>query len=249
MLDLSITFFVLASNETSLLYETVSKIKEKCPAENIDKIIVVLKSNKCKSYYAMLKFKQEKSWHDIQSYVQKSDNFRDALAELPPMVTGTHFVFIGADTEMNPETISDFVEEAKINPNSIIAASKWKKESVVRGYGTVSAFCSRTMNLIACLLIRKKASDLFTLYQIYPVSVYNLMNFTNPSKFVYEYSLKPLRAGMEYKEIPTTFIKATESETNFNVFSRIKYFNGFIFTALRLGMTPKRFLVKKDKIN
>lgn len=243
--DLSITIFVLASNETEILYKTVNKIKEKCPIENIDRIIVVLKSSKCKSYSAMLKYKEKESWQDIQMYVQKSDNIRDALAELPSMVNGSHFIFMGADMEMNPDSILDFVNEAKKNPNCIIAASKWMKESVVEGYGKFAKFCSRTMNAIACLLIRKRATDLFTMYQIYPVSIYKAMHFNNPKTFGYEYTLKPVRLGAAYKEIPTVYINYSDRKTNFNFFSRAKFLNVFLSTALRLGLTPKKILLRE----
>lgn len=241
-LNLSITFFVLATNETDLLYETVSKIKEFCPPENLNDIIVVLSSNTCPSFYALKKYKEEDSWKDVKSYTQKSRNIEGTVAELPPMVTGTHFVFMGADMEMNPATIKDFICEAKKNPDCIVAASKWKKESVIVGYGKFNKLCSRTMNLIACIFIRKRATDIFTIYQLYPMSVYKKMQFKDPKTFGYEYTLKPLRLGADYKEIPTSYEKAHNRKTNFNFFFRARLLTKFLSTAFRLGITPKKYL-------
>lgn len=243
--DVSVTFFVLATNETETLYKTVCGIKENCPPENLSKIVIVLRSDNCPSYEALKKFKQEESWSDIQSYVQKSDRIEDMFAELPPMVSGTHFVFMASDMEMNPATIADFVREAKKNPECIVAASKWVKGSVVEGYKKFHEFCSRTMNLIACLLIRKRASDMFSFFQIYPLSVYKAMKFNDPKRFGYEYTLKPLRLGVEYKEVPTIYINSSDDKTNFNFFHRAKFLLVFIFTALRIGFTPKKYLLKE----
>lgn len=240
---LAVTFFVLASYETDLLFETVSEIKDKCPPENLDKIIVVVKSDKCPSYLAMTNYIKNDLLKDVELYVQKSNNISDTLAELPSLVSGTHFVFIAADKEMNTDTIPDFIRMAKIRPSAIIAASKWKKESIVEGYGIFPEICAKAMNTLACLLIRRKATDLFTIYQLYPVKVYHSMNFNNSKSFGYEYTLKPVRFGIEYIEIPTVYKKTYGSKSNYNFLYRAVFLFDFLFTALRIGLTPKKYLL------
>lgn len=240
----SVTVFVLASNEVVSLRKTINRIKENCRDDDLEKIIIVLKSETCPSFFEAEKLIAENS--KVELYIQKAPTAALCLAELPPMAESSHFVIMAADMEMNPDNIKDFVEIAKCRPESIICAAKWLKESTVEGYGLVHELCSRTMNSFISLLFNKKIKDPFSVFQIYPVSVYKKMNFNNPSAFLYEYTLKPLRLGVEYKEIPTIYRKRHEEKSNFNIFTLVNVAVCFCLTALRIRFTPKRYF-NEDK--
>lgn len=214
----SVTIFVLASNETTLLEETVTNIQKFCCGDDLEKIVIVLKSRDCPAYKTAQKLSDECSDGKTELYFQKAGTLETCIAEVPTLVKSSHFIIMAADMEMSPESIKTFVEKAKKHPERIICASKWLKGSVVEGYGKFHEFGSRTLNFIVSLIIGKRASDVVSLYQICPYSVYRKMDFHNPKTFAYEYTIKPLYLGVEYEEIATIYRKRGEGKTSYNYF-------------------------------
>ncbi len=240
----SVTIFVLASNEVISLRKTVEKIKDNCNDKDLEKIIIVLKSETCPSFSEAEKLITEN--RKVELYIQKAPTAALCLAELPPMAESSHFVIMAADLEMSPDSIKDFISVAKRHPERIVCAAKWLKGSTVEGYGFVHELCSRTMNLFISLLFAKNIKDPFSVFQIYPVSVYREMNFKDPSAFLYEYTLKPLRLGVEYTEIPTVYKKRREEKSNFNIVTLVDVAMRFCLTAVKIRFTPKRYF-NEDK--
>ncbi len=238
----SLTVFVMATNETDSLCETILKIKENCSSSDLEKIIIVARSRDCLSYHTAKALISESTDDKIELYVQKSQDSVRCVYEFPFLVKSSHFVIMGADLEMDPNNIKDFVAGAKKKPEAIICASKWMKGSVVEGYGMFHEFGSRLMNNFVALLFNTKAKDIFSLYQMYPVCVYDKMKFSNQSTFVYEYTLKPLRMGIRYEEIPTVYKKRSEGKSTVNIPFMFKLAFEFCTTALRIRFTPKRYL-------
>lgn len=239
----SLTVFVLASKETDSLRKTVLEIRKNCNNEDLEKIIVVTKTADCPGYFEAVKMIEENFCDKLEVYVQRLENGIECLIDLPGLVTGSHFVVMASDMEMDPENIRVFVKKAKEYPERIICASKWMKGSTVEGCGGFHAFASYMTNKAIALLYGVKATELFSIYQIYPLSVFKRMNFNRPKYFMYEYTLKPLRAGVEYEEIPTKYKKRQEGKSTFN-FPLVMLGMGmkFCITALRIRFTPKRYL-------
>lgn len=235
-----VTIFVLASNETNILRKTINEIYKNCSVDDIEKVVVVLKSNFCPSFYEIQKILEEHTYEKLQMYVQKAPNAVLCIAELPPLAEGTHFIIMSGDAEMNPASIKDFVALAKKSPEKIICAAKWHKDSLVEGYGFFHAICSRAMNLFVNILFNKSVRDPFSMFQIYPISIYQKLNFARPERFIYEYTLKALKNGIEYEEIPTVYRKRSEGKSNFNLLILIKTAIIFCATAVRIRFFSKR---------
>lgn len=235
----SVTIFILASNETESLNLTVQNLYRLKHFSDIDKIIIVTKNNTCAAYCAAEKIISENSDGKVQLYVQKSDCVEKCLAEIPLIAEGSHFVIMVADGEMEISRIDEFISLSKKSPGKIVCASKWHKESTVIGYGKLHEFFSRSLNLFVSLVIGKKATDLFTIYQIYPVSVYKRLNFSNDKSVVYEYTLKAIRNGVEYEEIPMVYKQRNEGKSNFNYTKLFCTAILFCLTALKIRFSPK----------
>ncbi|MGN1195261.1 MAG: glycosyltransferase family 2 protein [Acutalibacteraceae bacterium] len=239
----SVTIFVLASNETTLLEETVTNIRKYCTGNDLEKIVIVLKSRDCLSYAIAQKLSDECEDGKVELYFQKAKTLETCIAEIPSLVRSSHFIIMASDMEMSPTAIETFVEKAKKHPERIICASKWLKGSVVEGYGMFHEFGSRTMNTFVSLLIGSEVTDPFSIYQIYPNSVYEKMNFENTPHPEFEYTLRPLRCGVEYEEIPTVYKKRDQGKTNFNYTRLFLTAARFCYTAVRLRLTsPERLL-------
>lgn len=232
-----VTFFILTTNETQLLRNTVSVIRNTCADDDIAKIVIVAKNNTCDGYREAKAITQEQKDGKTEAYVQKSDTLELCLAELPPMVQSSHFLIMAADMEMRPDDVHILIEHAKKHPQRIICASKWHKDSKVSGYGHLHALGSRTINTFISILFQKKIKDPFSIYQIFPICVYNKCNFNNPSTFAYEYTLKPIRYGFEYEEIPTVYEKRKQGKTNFSFCRRADTALTFCSTAIKVRFT------------
>lgn len=227
-----LTVFVLANNETDLLITTINSVKFFCNPNDLAKIVIVAKNRSCLSY----KVANELSRSDpvIELYVQQAPTAQLCLAELPTLVTSSHFVIMAADMEMSPANLPDFISGVKEHPDRIICAAKWMEGSTVIGYGALHAVCSKIMNRIISVLFKEKVYDPFSIYQIYPLDLYKKMNFDNPKNFLYEYTLKPLSAGAEYEEIPTVYQKRKTGKSNFNLITLACVGMKFLITGFKI---------------
>ncbi len=228
----ALTVFLLANNETDLLRLTIEEIKKACNQSDLAKITVVAKNNQCQSFFETKKIMETDSLVDL--YVQKAPSAELCLAELGPLVTTSHFVIMAADMEMSPASLTTFIEKAKKHPNRIVCAAKWLKGSSVNGYSFLYGFCCKIMNRFISVIFSKKVYDPFSIFQIYPIELYNKMGFRNPETFLYEYTLKPLSMGEEYEEIPTVCVKRKSGKSNFKLPTLIKVGTKFLYTGLKI---------------
>lgn len=230
----SVTVFILSSNEDELLKETVFQINENVEREDIDKLVIVAKNDSCSGYLTAKEIAADKSIGNIEVYVQKTADIVSCISELPPLVSGSHFIIMCADLENDPVIVGNLVEKAKENPEAIICAAKWHKDSVVENYGLFKSICSRAVNTFVSILYGRKIKDPFSIFQIYPMSVYNEMHFELNPDFLYEYTLRPLSRGSEYIEIPTFYSRRSEGKSNFGLLKEIEVTVKYCFTALKL---------------
>lgn len=234
----SLTVFILASNETESLNNTVGAIRTLRYYEDISDIVIVVKSTDCPAYFQAVKIAESLD-DNIEIYVQKSASLEQCIAELPELVKSSHFVITVADGEMQIENIDTFILKAKEKPERIVCAAKWHKDSTVQGYEKFHEFGSRLMNILVSVLFGKKVKDPFSIYQIFPVSIYNKLNYRNPKTFVYEYTTKALRNNVEYEEIPTFYKKRIEGKTNFNYIKLFQAAAFFGYTAVKVRFEPR----------
>ena len=244
----SLTVFVLASNETESLNNTVSRIRALKYYEDICRVVLVVKSADCPAYTAGEKIVAAYD-EKIEMYIQKSASLELCIAELPTLVKSSHFVITVADGEMEIENIDTFISKAKEHPERIICAAKWHKESKVFGYGHFNEFGSRCINLFTSIIFGKKVTDPFSICQIFPMSVYNSLNYRNFEKFAYEFTVKALRNDKEYEEIPTVYKIRTEGKTNFNYINLFRTAFLFCSVALRIRLGPKEDIADKNEVN
>ncbi|MGN0444388.1 MAG: hypothetical protein ACI4F5_07230 [Acutalibacteraceae bacterium] len=234
----SLTIFLLASNETQLLRQTVEIIEKSCNIDDICEIRIVLKGEKCPSCSEAWKLQSEHE--NINVCVQKSASIKGCFSELPPTAESSHFLIMASDMETDPNSVKEMIEISKENPDAIVCASKWAKGSVVSGYGVMHSFCSRTINKIAALIVGRNIRDPFSVFEIYPSDVFRRTEFPVPSKVWAEYSCRPLLAGEKYIEIPTRYSKRSEGKSNIRLLYLVTSAIEFIKTVILLRITYKR---------
>lgn len=242
----SLTIFVLANTETTLLKQTLDILINDCATEDIEKIVIVLKNKTCPSASEAQLFISENPTAKIEIYIQKSHSLEGCIGELPLLVKSSHFLIMASDMETAPTSVVDLLRKSKENPDAIVCASKWHKKSHVEGYGKIHEIGSRIMNGVVSLIFNKNLTDPFSVFQIYPLSIYKKMLFDHslPVKTAYEYSLKALRCGFDYIEIPTVYKKRSEGKSAIKPLKLCSIAIIFMFTAIRLKFTKKNNLLK-----
>lgn len=238
----SLTVFLMATNETDILEKTVHGVLDNCPDEDLGKIVVFLISEDCPSAHTVRRMIAEKVSSKLEMRVQSSRSSYEAFAEIPTLCETSHFVIMASDGEMSPETLKDFIAIAKKKPYSIVCGAKWNKKSVVEGHMLHRKIGSRFLDIFAAAVFGVEATDLFSIFQIYPTQLYKDMNFRKPAHFVCEFTLKPLRYGVEYIEIPTVYRHEKGRKNNWSFLRLLMLAAFYSVDVIRIRFTPKKFL-------
>lgn len=233
----SLTVIIPASNETDTLRETVNGVLQSGAYDDISRIVLFLKSENCRSAEIARKLMEESCCNKIEIVIQKTNNYQSAFMEIPSLVKSSHFLVLVSDGEMDPRTIEELVPIAKEKPESVVCGSKWHKDSVVENASFIQALGSKIINKFAALVFGVKATDIFSIFQIYPLDLYKKTKAS-----IAEFTLKPLRLGVEYIEIPTFYKREIGRKSNFNFIGFFKMGLGYIKTIFKVRFTSKNKL-------
>ena len=228
-----LTIVVLASTERQTLKTTIELLLKNCRTEDIKEIIIFLISSDCPSAEIAEIISKDSSFPiPIRCCVQEMPGLSPAVFEIPQHVSSSHFLIIASDLEMNPLSVPAMIETSKQYPDAIVCASKFQEGSRRENYGKLHYFFNRAVNFTVERILNIRGTELITTFQIYPLSLFEKMEFTNPKRTFYEYTIRPLSVGVEYIEIPTDYKKRTEGDSNFNPWRYVKLGVNFISTAL-----------------
>lgn len=230
----SLTVIIPAANETDTLTETVNGVLKSGAYDDISKIILFLKSENCPSAEVAKQLVETSNCSKMEIKIQKTATYATAFTEIPFLVESSHFLVLVSDGEMDPRTIEDLVRIAKEKPDSIVCGSKWHKDSVVENASLIRSAGSKALNKLAALVFGVKATDIFSIFQVYPLSLYKRLR-TDISDF----TLKPLRIGVEYIEIPTFYKREEGRKSNFNISGVLMLAFKHIYSIIKVRLTPK----------
>lgn len=230
----SLTVIIPAANETDTLTETVEGVLKSGAYDDISKIILFLKSENCPSAEVANHLIATSNCDKMEIQIQKTATYATAFTEIPFLAKSSHFLVLVSDGEMDPRTIEDLVRIAKEKPDSVVCGSKWHKDSVVENASFVRSLGSKALNRFAALVFGVKASDIFSIFQVYPLELYKRLK-TDISDF----TLKPLRIGVEYIEIPTFYKREEGRKSNFNLRGVLGLAFKHIHSIFKVRFTPK----------
>lgn len=230
----SLSVIIIASNETTTLKQTLNGVLHSDTYDDISQIILFLKSDNCPSAAVAQEISDQVNDKKIEIHAQKAEAFDSAFLEIPQLIKSTHFVIMVSDGEVDPRTLKDFVTLAKQKPESIICGSKWHKNSTVENASFIRKIGSKILNNFAAFVFGVNASDIFSIFQIYPTA---LLKKLNPNLF--EYTLIPLRLGIEYIEIPTHYKREEGRKSNLNLPKLLKLTIRYTLSIFRVRFTPK----------
>lgn len=239
-----LTVVLLASTEQQSLKETVRLLLKYCEADDLAEIIIFLISADCPSAEAAAEIMRDSSIPvPVRCCIQQMPGLSAGIFELSHLIHSSHFLIIGSDLEMDPHTVPKMIETSKQHPGAIVCASKFQKGALRENYGRLHYLCNRAVNTAVELILNIRGTELISTFQIYPLDLFKRMQFINPKRTFYEYTIRPLSLGAEYIEIPTNYKRREEGASNFNPRKYIDLGVTFIRTAI----SERKRLNKQNK--
>ncbi len=225
---------VLASTEQQSLKDTVDILLKKCNSNDISEIVILMLSDSCPSAETAREIEKDKSLPvRVRLHIQKTPGLYPAVYEATTIAENcSHFLIIGSDLEMDPNSVPEMIELSKKNPDAVICASKFKKGSRRENYGVIHYLCNRAVNLGVEILLKVRGTELLSTFQIYPYDLLREMNFTDLYRTYYQYAFRPAERKGKYIEIPTDYIRRSEGASNYNPKRYIDLGMTFLKTAL-----------------
>jgi len=190
-------------NEVESLNRVVNAVFGQ-PGKNIREIIIVVCSKTTADSLAACHSLCEKYKGRIRILQQTLPFLGGALREGLAAVHSSHVVVMYSDGESAPHSIGALIREAERNPDAIISASRWLKESTFAGYSKIKYVLNYLFQKVFSLFYWTRVTDFTFGYRIYPVPLMQTIDWQETGHaFVFESIVKPLRLRIKIIEIPT----------------------------------------------
>ena len=223
----SVTILLPAMDETYSLEQTVDTIVSTCSRQDLAEFIFLL----CKRTTIETRKVAESLVQKYQSIVpiyiheQTLPFVGGAIREGIDLAKGTHVVMMSSDLETDPHVIKIFIEQAKLSPDKIITATRWKGGGGFEGYNKVKLICNMIFERLIGLFYFTSLSDLTYAYRIFPSNLMKTIRWEElKHPFFLETALKPLRLGVKFEEVPAHWTARTEGVSQNTFFANFKYF-------------------------
>jgi len=237
----SVSILMAAINEIYSFRQTFDIIAKTCNPADIEEIIIILcerTTKECREtaneIMAIDIGVPIKILYQAQDMPFAGGAFREGFKA----AIGSHVIVMGTDLETDPYLVHTFIERAKLNPDAIITASRWINGGGFKGYNKVKLVCNYVFQKILSLIFLTKLTDITFGFQLSPTKLVRSIKwdeFRHP--FFLETTLKPLRLGTKFIEVPMKWVARNEGKSQ----------NSFIlcFTYLRT-VFHVRFMKKSD---
>jgi glycosyltransferase involved in cell wall biosynthesis len=237
----SVTIILPVMNETSSLRQTVEVILRDTPRELIQELfIVVCKKTSAQSMTAIADLQKEFGGLIIV-HQQQLPFLGGAIREAFERARGSHAIMMASDLETDPKDVRVLIEEEQKNPNGIVTGSRWQNTGHFEGYSKIKLICNWLFQRFFCALYRTRLTDMTFAYRIFPVKLVQAIQWEElRHPFLFETLVKPLRLGVEVKEIPSVWRARTEGESQNTFFRNFAYFK----TGLKARFASRRSILK-----
>lgn len=179
----------------------------------------------------------------IVVHTQKLPFLGGAVREAFDLCHGTHVIMMASDLETDPNLVQKLIEEEKKNPEMIVTATRWRKGGDFQGYNPLKLVFNYLFQKFFSLLYGVNLSDMTYGYRIFPTSLVQSIQWEElRHPFLFETILKPLRLGVQVKEIPGVWSARKEGQSQNTFLRNFEYFP----IGLKVRFTKKSNLLKKE---
>jgi glycosyltransferase involved in cell wall biosynthesis len=220
----SATIILPVINETYSLLTTVDSIIQTSKAD-VQELLIVVCDKTTPEAIAAIKTLSERLGSLVVVHHQKLKYLGGAMREAFSLARGTHTIMMASDLETDPTLVPRLIAEARAHPNAIITVTRWHTEGGFVDYSRVKLVANWIFQKVFSLIYWTRLSDMTYAYRIFPTRLMQAINWEElRHPFLLETLVKPLRLGVQVREIPGIWRARTEGESQ-NTFARnFEYF-------------------------
>jgi cellulose synthase/poly-beta-1,6-N-acetylglucosamine synthase-like glycosyltransferase len=240
--DLSVSVILPVTDETFSLRQSVEIISATC-GKNIKEFIIVIYKKTTNESREVIQELQNKMPGKIVVHTQKLPFLGGAVREAFDLSRGTHVIMMASDLETDPNLVQTLIEEEKKDPNMIVTATRWRKGGDFQGYNPLKLVFNYIFQKFFSLLYGVNLSDMTYGYRIFPTSLVQSIQWEElRHPFLFETILKPLRLGIQVKEIPGVWSARKEGQSQNTFLRNFEYFP----IGVKVRFTKKSKLLKQQ---
>jgi hypothetical protein len=228
-------------NETSSLEQVVSTLAEEAGPDILEFLLVVCERTTRESLAVCEKLRARYPDKLSVMFQKKLPHMGGAIREAFEIVRGSHVVVVFADAESDPHTVKGMIEKARQFPDAVISASRWIEGGKFEGYAPFKKMINYLGQILLSLLYGPRLTDYTFGYKLYSCALVRSIRWEElRNSFSLETTLKPLRLGVPFIEVPTVWRPRREGESQFPLY---RYWR-FAWIAVKIRFCPKRLLLK-----
>ncbi len=227
----SVTVAIGATDETQSLINTVDGIFSTCNPQDIEKIMIVTPRMVSTECLKAINFLTDKYPHKTERLIQKKAGIGGAMQDAIAHTESSHIMFLAADSAMDIDCIKKMTDEAKLNPQSIIKASRWLQKNSFKNYNKLKKILNKTAQIFLRVLYNTDITDFTGAILTAPTQTYKSINFTSTDfSCLLEATLLPVKMGCDFKEVPAMCYGRTQGNSK----NSFKQTAAYLKTAIRL---------------
>lgn len=225
MTAMQLSIIVAVYSETISLEETVERLL-KNDRGYIKEIILAVSPRSTDECMQVCK-KLVLNNNNVRMHIQKNNPGQGwAFREGIDISRGTHAAIMSADLETEPELIGVMVNKIEETGCDIVTASRWLQGGGFKGYGSFKVMANLLFQRFFMFLFRTGITDLTFGFRIFRLSsIKDIKWGCHFHDFCLESILKPIRYGLDIRQVPAMWVKRKEGESK-NCF--INYFRYFL---------------------
>lgn len=205
----NVSVILPAINETFSFEKTVDVILDTCRKEDLGEFIAVVcerTTQDCLESIQNSKRRCEAENIPFTLLWQKRPYAGGACQDAIDICKGSHLIIMGSDLETNPAMVHELIDEERIHPDAITAASRWLKKGSFSGYDKIKEILNFLFQHIFSFYYGVKLTDMTFGFRVCPTELMQDIKWEEMRHpFFLECLLKPIRLGVKVFEVPASW--------------------------------------------
>jgi hypothetical protein len=241
----SATIVLPVVNEVESLKTTVDIIMSTVGIEDIRELLVVVCSRTIPESRAAIQKLRDQFGELVVIVEQRLPFLGGAFRDSFELARGSHVLIMSTDLETDPNEVKSLIGEARGHPQSIVTASRWIAGGKFRGYSLIKLVCNWAFQRMFSALYGVRLTDMTFGFRIFPTNLVRSITWEElRHPFCLECLVKPLRLGVEVREIACVWRARSEGESQNSFFRNFAYFR----TGLKVRFAnPRTFLLNSSR--
>lgn len=231
--DIRLSIIVTVYSETFSVRETVEKLLRH-DRGYIEEILLVISPHSSPESFSVCRG-LEKEYSFCRVHVQEHPKgvgwaYREGMA----LARGTYIALMSGDLETEPEAVDRMVRKIEETGADCVIASRWRKGGGFVGYDKTKLAFNWIFQKLFRILYWTKLTDLTYGFKILKSEVAKNIRWKGTLHEIFiETTVKPLRAGYRFAEVPSVWISRKEGVSKNTFMRNFRYIRLAVLTLLK----------------